>query len=48
MKQKIIDHILFMKKHDTEYARYALAQYNASMPWLSLNQAVALALKEAA
>lgn len=29
-----------------DYARYALAQYNAAMPWLDLNAGVREALKK--
>ena len=46
--ETLVTHILTMRQTDEEYARWSLAQYNASMPWLGLNAAVALALKETA
>ena len=40
----LIDHILRMKEFDTDYARWALAQYSQILPWLDLNQGVKQAL----
>ena len=45
-RETIINHILFMKQHDIEYARYALQQYATLLPWLDLNQAVKAAMGE--
>ena len=45
LRTRIIQHILFMKKTDEFYARWALAQYNQAMPWLELNQGVRDAIK---
>lgn len=46
MRQQIIDWVLYMKTMDPDYARYALAQYNAMLPWLDLNAGVREALKK--
>ncbi len=43
-RAELIDHILRMKHHDTDYARWALAQYSQMLPWLDLNQGVKQAL----
>lgn len=45
LKTRIIEQIIFMKKTDIDYARYALAQYNAALPWMRLNDGVREALK---
>lgn len=34
--QLLVEHILRMKQHDIDYARYALKQYDEQMPWLDL------------
>ena len=44
-RQQLIDHIMFMKSKDEDYARYALARLNQSMPWLDLNNGIKEALK---
>lgn len=43
-RNDLIEHILRMKQHDTDYARWALAQYSQQLPWLNLNQGVKQAL----
>ena len=45
--QQIIDHIMHMKSFDETYARAALAQYNALLPWMDLNAGVREAMKAA-
>lgn len=44
-RETLITHILAMKQKDPDYARYALAEYNKSLPWLDLNSGVKDALK---
>lgn len=50
LRRRIIEKIIDMKNGNCDttpqpdYARYALAQYHASMPWLDLNQGVREAL----
>ena len=52
LRQQIIQRILEMKNGNDkctpqpDYARYALAQYNAAMPWLDLNNGVREAMKK--
>ena len=36
LRNRIIEHILFMKKHDIDYARQALRTYAEQMPWMDL------------
>lgn len=43
-RDELIDHILRMKQLDTDYARWALAQYSQQLPWMDLNQGVKQAL----
>lgn len=43
-RDELIDHILSMKQHDIDYARWALTQYSQQLPWLDLNQGVKQAL----
>ncbi len=35
-RQTLIAHILHMKTLDADYARFALKQYHAQLPWLEL------------
>jgi len=43
-RETIINHILKMMKQDIDYARYALQQYHAELPWMELNKGVREAL----
>ena len=45
-RDQIIQHVLFMKLTDPDYARWSLAQYHAAMPWLDLNNGVRAAMGE--
>ena len=45
LRQRLITHILNMRKLDETYARSALKHYNAMAPWLDLNAGVRLALE---
>lgn len=47
-RDELIDHILSMKQHDIDYARWALTQYSQQLPWLDLNEGVKQALRLAA
>jgi hypothetical protein len=44
-RAKLINHILMMKTFDEDYAREALKNYQAAMPWLGLMRGVAEAMK---
>lgn len=39
-----ITHIMHLRTLDEDYARWALAQYNAAMPWLELNAGIRAAM----
>lgn len=41
----LVAHILMMKKHDPDYARAALIEYDKLLPWLGLMAAVREAMK---
>lgn len=43
--EQIIDWILTMRKTDEDYARYALQQYHAAMPWMDLMAGIRDAMK---
>ena len=45
LRERLIQHILFMKKLEPDYARDALKRYHAEMPWLDLMAGVMDALK---
>jgi len=45
LQQTLITHILHMKTLDADYARFALKQYHAQLPWLELMDGVRDALK---
>jgi len=45
LRQKLINHIMTIKKQDEAYARYALQQYNMLMPWMMLNDGVREAMR---
>ena len=47
-RQDYITHILTMKTHDPEYARWALKNYNAILPDMQLSAGVRDALKAGA
>ena len=36
LRQRLIAHIMNLKKHDPDYARAALRSYHEAMPWLDL------------
>ena len=46
-RDQLITHVLQMKQKDETYARWALANYVALLPWLDLNAGVRDALKGA-
>lgn len=39
-RTRLIDHILWLKNKDPDYARQALKSYHEKMPWLDLMQGV--------
>ena len=39
-RTRLIDHILWLKQHDQDYARHALKTYHEAMPWLDLMNGV--------
>ena len=39
-RTRLIDHILWLKNKDPDYARQALKSYHEAMPWLDLMQGV--------
>ena len=41
----LITHILILMKLDIDYARYALRQYHAMLPWMDLMAGVRQAMK---
>lgn len=45
LRARIISHILMLKQHDPDYARFALKQYDAQLPDLELMAGVRDALK---
>ena len=45
LRTRLIQHILDMKKIDTEYARDAFVYYDKLLPWLELGKGVKEALK---
>ena len=47
LRTQLITHILTMKTHDPDYARWALKNYNALLPDMSLSAGVRDALKAA-
>lgn len=44
-RDQLIQHILFMRQHDEDYACAAMLDYHAAMPWLDLLDGVKQALK---
>ena len=44
-RDDLINHILILMKLDIDYARYALRQYHAMMPWMDLMAGVRDAMK---
>lgn len=40
LRTRLIDHILWLKNKDPDYARQALKSYHEAMPWLDLMQGV--------
>ena len=44
LRTRLIQHIIQMKKHDQDYARYALMEYNKALPELDLVAGVRAAL----
>ena len=36
LRDRLIAHIMNLKKHDPDYARTALRSYHEAMPWLDL------------
>ena len=44
LRTRLINHILTMKKHDQDYARYALMEYNKEFPEYDLVAGVRAAL----
>jgi hypothetical protein len=45
-KKDLIDHILWMRSMDEDYAREALINYHAELPWLDLMNGVRQALEQ--
>ena len=48
LRTQLITHILTMKTHDPDYARWALKNYNALLPDMNLSAGVRDALKAVA
>lgn len=45
-RTRLIDHILWLKNKDPDYARQALKSYHEAMPWLDLMQGIKDALRQ--
>lgn len=46
LRQRLITHILTMRKHDPDYARQALRTYAEQMPWLDLVAGIKAAMEK--
>ena len=44
LRTRLINHVIFMKKHDQDYARYALMEYHKELPDYDLVAGVRAAL----
>lgn len=40
LKQKVIDHILYLKERDVDYARQAFKWYCEKLPWMNLKEEI--------
>lgn len=45
LRDRLIEHILHMRQYDPDYARAAMLDYHAAMPWMDLLNGVKQALK---
>jgi hypothetical protein len=45
LRQRLINHILWIKTYDVEYARYTARHYNDLLPWLGLTQGLREAIE---
>ena len=46
-RKRLIDHILWLKQHDQDYARWTMQQYHSEMPWLDLKNGIRDAIRKA-